>query len=92
MAKEAGIVFEVCPTSNVRTGTAPSYEAHPAIRMRDAGVAIALCSDDPALFGIDLTHELTLARERMGFDDAALTTCQRAAQAARFGVSEEDDA
>ena len=47
----AGIVLEVCPTSNVALGLYPSYEAHPLGALRDAGVRVTLGSDDPPYFG-----------------------------------------
>lgn len=56
-ARGAGTVFEVCPTSNVQTGAAPSIEAHPIAKMGEAGLAVALCSDDPAISGVTLSEE-----------------------------------
>lgn len=62
-----GIVVEACPTSNVCTRAVPSLEAHPLRHLLDRGVKVALCSDDPGLFGITLAHEWQLA-PRLGLD------------------------
>jgi adenosine deaminase len=71
-----GLLVEVCPTSNQRVGLVPDLRRHPAIALREAGVEVAICTDDPSLFGVDLAHELGLARAEMGFDDEALALCQ----------------
>jgi adenosine deaminase len=80
-----GIVVEISLTSNVRTRTVDSYRSHPARAMAEAGVALAFCTDDPALFDIDLTHELKVARDQLGLTDADLVRAQAAARAAFFG-------
>ncbi|MBI4700921.1 MAG: hypothetical protein HY744_07120 [Deltaproteobacteria bacterium] len=80
-----GLVVEICPSSNVLTGIVPSYAAHPARELHAAGLALVLCSDDPALFDIDLTHELGVARAEMGWSDAAIVAAQGLAREARFG-------
>jgi len=51
------IPLEVCPTSNVRTGIFPSYEAHPVKALFEAGVPVTINSDDPTFFGITLADE-----------------------------------
>lgn len=51
------IPLEVCPTSNVRTGIIPSYEAHPVKALFEAGVPITINSDDPTFFGTTLADE-----------------------------------
>jgi adenosine deaminase len=42
-----GITFEVCPTSNVLTGAAPSLREHPLHRFLAAGCGVVLGDDDP---------------------------------------------
>jgi adenosine deaminase len=45
---------------------------HPARRLLDEGVRVTVNSDDPGLFGIDLTHELEVCRTDLGFGDDEL--------------------
>lgn len=52
-----GIVLEMCPISNRRTGVVPSIAEHPAIRYLRAGVKVTLNSDDPGLFGTTLRDD-----------------------------------
>jgi aminodeoxyfutalosine deaminase len=65
LAAEA-IPLEVCPTSNVRTGAVRELAEHPLPRLLEAGVPVTLATDNPAIFGIDLSHEYLLAHERFG--------------------------
>jgi adenosine deaminase len=54
---ENKIPLEVCPTSNLRTGIYPSYEAHPVKALFEAGVPITINTDDPTFFGTTLAEE-----------------------------------
>jgi aminodeoxyfutalosine deaminase len=68
---ERRIVLDVCPTSNLRTGSVPSLAEHPLPRLIDAGVLCSLGTDDPAMFDTDLDREHETARA-MGVDPRAL--------------------
>jgi aminodeoxyfutalosine deaminase len=61
---ERGTVLDVCPTANVCVGAVPSYDRHPLPEMVAAGVRCSLSTDDPAMFGIDLTSEYDEAAKR----------------------------
>jgi aminodeoxyfutalosine deaminase len=52
-----GIVLDVCPTSNLRTGVVASLAEHPLPALLAAGVACTVNTDDPAMFGTDLGAE-----------------------------------
>ena len=67
LARRRAITFDVCPTSNIRTGVVASFEAHPVRRMLDAGLPITLNSDDPTLFHTTITDEFLLAFEQYDF-------------------------
>jgi len=54
---ENEVPLEVCPTSNLRTGIYPSYEAHPVKALFAAGVPITINTDDPTFFGTTLAEE-----------------------------------
>lgn len=59
---ERQIVLDVCPTSNLRTRVVPRWEDHPLPELIASGLALTINTDDPAMFGTDLTteHELAL--------------------------------
>ncbi len=52
-----GIVLDVCPTSNLRTGVVADLAEHPLPALLAAGVACTVNTDDPAMFGTDLGAE-----------------------------------
>lgn len=52
-----GTVLEVCPGSNVALGVYPDLRAHPIERLRAAGVAVTVSTDDPPFFHTDMTAE-----------------------------------
>jgi adenosine deaminase len=62
----------------------PSYEDHPLPRLAEAGVRIALGSDDPPYFGASIGGEYAVCRERFGFDDDMLRAITRTAIEAAF--------
>jgi adenosine deaminase len=55
--RERQIPLEVCPTSNICLGVAPSIAAHPLPHLIDAGLYVTLNSDDPPMFNTSLTGE-----------------------------------
>jgi aminodeoxyfutalosine deaminase len=81
---DEGIVLEVCPSSNVALGLAPSLEEHPIRALRDAGVAITVNSDDPPFFATTLTDELAHAVRLLELDELRLAGLQRRAIDASF--------
>ncbi|HZR91701.1 MAG TPA: adenosine deaminase [Gaiellaceae bacterium] len=56
-----GTVLDVCPTANVCVGAVRSYDEHPLPEMVAAGIRCSLSTDDPAMFGTDLTSEYAAA-------------------------------
>lgn len=58
---DRGIVLDVCPTSNLRTGVVASLGEHPLPKLREAGVACTISTDDPAMFATDLGREYEVA-------------------------------
>ncbi|WP_317854688.1 adenosine deaminase [Chakrabartyella piscis] len=65
-AKDLGIVFEVCPTSNVCCQTTENYNTHYMKRMYDFGLKVTVNTDNMTLFGIDINDEYDRCLE-MGF-------------------------
>jgi adenosine deaminase len=74
---ENEILIESCPTSNYRTRAVSDLGSHPARSLLRRGVPLAICSDDPGLFDITLSHEFDVARRQMGFDDDDLAAASR---------------
>ena len=50
MARKLGIIFEVCPTSELQTSIATSWKTHPIRRMWDEGLQITINTDDPTSY------------------------------------------
>ena len=71
------VCLDVCPSSNVVLGVAPSLEDHPLPELLAAGVRCSIGADDPLLFGVDVVDEYVLAHERMGIAEARLADCAR---------------
>jgi adenosine deaminase len=64
---EHQIALDLCPTSNVRTGAAPSLAQHPIRALFGAGVPVTVSSDDPLAFQTSVTRELELLHNTLGF-------------------------
>ncbi|MET1020531.1 MAG: adenosine deaminase [Microterricola sp.] len=65
---DAGLAVEVCPSSNVFTGAIDALDAHPAARLRAAGIPVVLGDDNPRQTGSLLSAEDAILRSRLGFD------------------------
>ena len=65
---ERQLPLEVNPWSNLRLGIFGDLAAHPLRRLLDAGVALTVNSDDPALFNADLNDNLALLLDPLGCD------------------------
>jgi aminodeoxyfutalosine deaminase len=59
--RDRGLVLDVCPVSNLRTGAVASLEEHPLRRLVTAGVRCSVSTDDPAMFDTDLTRDYEAA-------------------------------
>ncbi|HUF77053.1 MAG TPA: adenosine deaminase [Longimicrobiales bacterium] len=65
--RESGVVLEICLTSNVQTRVAASYAGHPLRAYYDAGLRVALCTDNRLMSGVTLTQEYQHARDALAF-------------------------
>ncbi len=57
LAKERGVTFEVCVTSNYQSGVVKSLPEHPLPGMLAAGLNVTVNTDDPSVSRITLSHE-----------------------------------
>ena len=60
---DRGLVLDVTPISNVRTGAVRSLDDHPLPELVRAGVRCTVSTDDPVMFDTDLTREYQAAEE-----------------------------
>jgi aminodeoxyfutalosine deaminase len=60
---ERGIVLDVCPTSNLRTGLVADLSVHPLPALHAAGARCSINTDDPVMFGTDLGREYEIAAQ-----------------------------
>lgn len=81
---EREITLEVAITSNLQTGAAPNLQAHQIARLVEAGVPVALCTDNPAVSNTRLTWEYHLATQVIPAD--AVAAVRRRGLEARFSV------
>jgi aminodeoxyfutalosine deaminase len=55
------VVLDVCPISNLRTRAVRSLEEHPLPQLVAGGVLCSISTDDPAMFGTDLSRDCEAA-------------------------------
>ncbi len=77
LVRSRGIPLEVCLTSNLQTGVAPSYAGHPVRRYHDLGIPVVLCTDNRLMSGVTLTEEYRHARDHLGFGRSELLRMAR---------------
>ena len=70
--REEQVPLTVCPLSNLALRGIDRLEAHPLVRMLDAGLAATVNSDDPAYFGGYLHDNVVAVTQALG-----LTAAQR---------------
>ncbi|MEP7284874.1 MAG: adenosine deaminase [Chloroflexota bacterium] len=66
LALERGIIFEVCPTSNIQSGAVPAMYSHPLRDMVHLGLKATLNTDDPSVSNITLCDEMQMSIEKLG--------------------------
>ena len=83
LARE-GVVLEVCPGSNIALGVYPDWAAHPVARLREAGVAVTLSTDDPPFFHTALDAEYARLADVFGWREDDFRAINRTAAEAAF--------
>jgi adenosine deaminase len=76
------IAVEVCLSSNYHTGAVPRGTRHPLHAFLEAGVPVALCSDNSTVSRTDALRESLLAATQVGLD--AVIAIHEAARAHTF--------
>lgn len=80
----AGIVLELCPTSNIATGIYADYGSHPWPALKAAGCRVTLSSDDPPYFDTTIGAEYDHAARHFGLDSEGLRDITRVSIEAGF--------
>ena len=83
-ARELGLHFEVCPSSNVHTGAAASLATHPIRAMLAAGLSLSVSTDNRLMSGVSLSGELQTVHDPLGLSLAQIRQMQREAAQASF--------
>lgn len=60
------ICVECCLTSNYQTGAVKRGDPHPVVRFLEAGVPVAICTDNTTVSGTDMDKECQLVAEQIG--------------------------
>jgi adenosine deaminase len=66
MLRERDVTLDMCPTSNVQTGAAPSIEEHPLGRLHRSGVSVTLATDELTVSGTSLSDEYSRVTTAQG--------------------------
>lgn len=76
MVARSGVTVECSLSSNVVLGATPSYEEHPIHRFVEAGIPLALCTDDPVRICTTIGREYAIAHA-LGFSPRKLLDFSR---------------
>lgn len=79
-----GTVLEICPGSNVALGVYPDLRAHPIEKLRSAGVAVTVSTDDPPFFHTDMSAEYAGLHRAFGWEQPEFDTLAQTALSAAF--------
>jgi len=82
--KARQIHIEMCPTSNVKTGSVSRIQEHPVRLARDFGLSFSINTDDPGPFECSLESEYALLEDTFGFDEGDFQKIYANSLAARF--------
>jgi adenosine deaminase len=65
--RDRRIPLEMCPTSNIQTGAAPSIEAHPIRLLRQLSFRVTVNTDNRLMSGVTLSSEFHRLAEAFGY-------------------------
>ncbi|MCC6260111.1 MAG: adenosine deaminase [Anaerolineales bacterium] len=92
LARERGIPFEVCVTSNFQSGVVKALNLHPLPRMLDAQLKVTVNTDDPSISRITLSQEYQHVGEELNTPLEVLKGCiLNAARAAFLPENEKNE-
>jgi adenosine deaminase len=88
MLAKSGVTVECSLTCNVVFGAADSYEAHPIRRFVEAGIPVAICTDNPVQMCTTIGREYAIAHA-LGFSPQQLLGLTRNAIQVAFIAPEQ---
>lgn len=65
--RDGRIPLEMCPSSNVQTGAAPSIAEHPIGLLRDLGFRVTVNTDNRLMSGTSMSREFALLSQAFGY-------------------------
>lgn len=63
LCRDRLIPFDICLTSNIKTGIVSDINNHPILKMLDNGFIITIGTDDPSVFGTNYNKEVELFKK-----------------------------
>ena len=84
--QEERIHVEMCPTSNVKTGSVGCIEEHPVRLARELGLNFSINTDDPGAFECSMESEYQLLTQTFGFEEEDFKRVGENTFNARFGM------
>jgi adenosine deaminase len=81
---EKQIPLEVCITSNLKTKVFRTLEQHPLDYMYKMGLNVSVNSDDPTMFGANITDEFLMLHEKLNYTFYNLVTLSKKAIGSSF--------
>lgn len=84
LVRERDIHVEMCPTSNLKTGSIARIEEHPIGKARDLGLNFSVNTDDPGAFECSMASEYRLLADVFGFTEDDFGRLYTNSLAARF--------
>ena len=79
------IAIEICPTSNVHTGSTSSISNHPAKMLFDAGITVVPCCDNSLLSQTTTRKEYLALAKACNFTNLELKMVAKGSHSASFG-------
>ncbi len=77
LAADHDVTFDVCPISNVKLQVFPDIASHPLRSLMQAGVRCTVSSDDPLVFGNQVSDDYAALAEQGDFSHDELVTIAR---------------
>jgi adenosine deaminase len=82
--RERDLHIEMCPTSNLKTGSISRIEEHPVARARELGLNFSINTDDPGPFECNMLSEYELLSNVFGFTESDFQKIYDNSLGARF--------